>query len=202
MTRKGLRYAGTAVVLLMLAVSAWLMNDRGPAGPAGARAAAQGLADLPPGVLKEVQVPVRGLDKLPKAQVVRVVDGDTVELDLNGRREKVRLIGVNTPETVDPRRAVQAYGKEASAFTRNVLGGRTVHVERDVEQRDRYDRLLAYLYTEDGTFFNALLVRAGFAQAYTVSPNVKYAGQFRELMRKARAENRGLWALPEYRQNK
>lgn len=188
------RLLGTALVLLTLVAVAWLLQASRPGG-AGAPAPAR-LEDLPPEVLRDVRVPPGQLKGLTPARVVRAVDGDTVEVELGGRREKLRLIGVNTPESVDPRREVQAYGKEAARFTASVLMGRSVYLERDVEERDRYGRLLGYLYLEDGTFFNALLVRAGFAQTMTISPNVRHAGLLRDLMRKARAEERGLWALP------
>jgi micrococcal nuclease len=123
--------------------------------------------------------------------VVRTVDGDTVVLDGN---EKVRLIGINTPESVDPRRPVQPFGKEAAAFTRRLLEGRRVRVERDVEPRDRYGRSLAYLHLEDGTHVNLLLVEEGYASAYRYPPNVRYADAFRAAERRAREGRKGLWA--------
>jgi micrococcal nuclease len=122
---------------------------------------------------------------------VRVVDGDTVVLDGN---EKVRLIGINTPESVDPRRPVQWYGKEASAYTKGLLLGKRVRVEHDVERRDRYGRTLAYLRLEDGTFVNLLLVEEGFAAAYRYPPNVKFAEAFRMAERRAREARKGLWS--------
>jgi micrococcal nuclease len=122
---------------------------------------------------------------------MRVVDGDTVVLDGN---EKVRLIGINTPETVDPRRKVEFFGKEASARTKALLTGKSVKVEYDVERKDRYGRTLAYLFLEDGTFVNLSLVEDGYASAYRYPPNVRYADRFREAERGAREERRGLWA--------
>jgi len=127
----------------------------------------------------------------PLRSVVRVVDGDTVVLDGN---ERVRLIGINTPETVDPRRAVQWYGKEASARAKALLEGRRVRLEYDVERKDRYDRTLAYLFREDGLFVNLVLVQEGYAFAYRYPPNVKYAERFREAERGAREGSRGLWS--------
>jgi len=119
------------------------------------------------------------------------VDGDTVVLDGN---EKVRLIGINTPESVDPRRPVQWYGKEASAYTAGLLRGRRVRVEHDVERKDRYGRTLAYLHLEDGTFVNLRLVEEGYALAYRYPPNVKYAEEFRLAERRARESKKGLWS--------
>lgn len=126
-----------------------------------------------------------------KAHVKRVVDGDTLQL-ADGTR--VRLIGVNTPETVDPRRPVQAYGKEASEFTKKTLTGKDVLLDYDVERRDKYNRALAYVWLADGTFFNAELIRQGYAQTMTIPPNVRYADLFRRLEREAREARRGLWA--------
>ena len=95
-------------------------------------------------------------------RVIRVIDGDTIEIDMNGTLEKVRLIGVDTPETVDPRKRVQAFGKEASAFTRNLLIGEDVFLRSGSESRDRYGRLLAYVFrAPDGMFVNLEIVRQG-----------------------------------------
>ncbi len=96
-------------------------------------------------------------------RVVRVVDGDTLLLD---RNERVRLIGVDTPETVDPRRPVQRFGKEASAFTKRMVEGKKVRLEYDQDRRDRFGRTLAYVYLEDGTFLNAEIVKQGLALAW------------------------------------
>lgn len=121
---------------------------------------------------------------------VRVVDGDTIELDGG---ERVRLIGVDTPETVDPRRSVQYFGKEASAFTRRMAEGKAVRLEQDQETRDRYGRTLAYVYLQDGTFLNAEIIRQGYGHAYTRFP-FRYEQQFVQLERQAREHARGLWA--------
>ena len=125
-------------------------------------------------------------------EVVRVVDGDTLLLDGN---ERVRLIGVNTPESVDPRRAVESFGKEASAFTRRLAEGRRVRLQFDHERRDRYGRILAYVYLEDGMFLNAEIIRQGFGFAYTRFP-FQYMEEFRAYEREARDKRRGMWAEP------
>ena len=122
--------------------------------------------------------------------IVRVVDGDTLLLDGD---EKVRLIGVNTPESVDPRRPVEHFGKEASAFTRRLAEGKRARLEYDQERRDRYGRTLAYVHLEDGTFLNAEIIRQGYGFAYTRFP-FRYADDFRTYEREARAARRGLWA--------
>lgn len=124
--------------------------------------------------------------------VTRVVDGDTVVLE-DG--QKVRLIGVDTPETVDPRKPIQYFGKEASAFTKAELEGRRVRLEHDWERTDKYGRTLAYIYLEDGTFFNAKLISSGYAHAYTKYPfKQEFMDLFRQLERDARENGRGLWA--------
>lgn len=123
----------------------------------------------------------------------RVVDGDTVVLDGG---EKVRLIGVDTPETKDPRRAVQYFGREASAFTKRLVEGKLVRLEYDRTRRDRYGRTLAYLRLEDGTFVNLEIVREGYGFAYTKYP-FRYMDEFRNAERHARAERAGLWAEPD-----
>lgn len=121
--------------------------------------------------------------------VWRVIDGDTIVVDTVGT---VRLIGVDTPETVDPREPVGCYGPEASAFTRSVATGQLVTLDYDVDRFDRFDRTLAYVYLPDGTFLNAALVQQGYGRAYTVFP-FRYLDQFRALERDARDARRGLW---------
>ncbi len=124
------------------------------------------------------------------AVVQRVVDGDTVVLDT---RERVRYIGMDTPELHHPRKPVQAYAREAMEFNRNLVEGRKIRLEFDVERHDKYGRLLAYVYLEDGTFVNAQLVRQGYAQLLTIPPNVKYVEVFRKYQQEAREAGRGLW---------
>ncbi len=131
-----------------------------------------------------------------EAVVTRVVDGDTIVVHVGGRDERVRLIGIDTPETVDPRKPVQCFGKEASAHTHELLPpGTVVRLERDVEPRDRYDRLLAYVYrVSDGLFVNLALARDGYAQLLTIAPNVSYVDQLRAAVADARRAGRGLWS--------
>lgn len=141
--------------------------------------------------------------KLISATVKRVVDGDTVYVTLaGGKEEKVRFIGVNTPESTNE---VEPYGKEASAYTKSRLDGRKIWLELDVEERDRYGRLLAYIWLEQpagdsetevrAKMFNAELLLNGYAQVMTVPPNVKYADFFVKLQREVRETNKGLWGL-------
>ena len=121
--------------------------------------------------------------------VLRVVDGDTVIL---GEIGTVRLIGVDTPETKDPRKPVQYYGIEASAFLQSMLSGQSVRVEYDHQRRDKYQRTLAYLYLRDGTFVNREIIRQGYGHAYLTYP-FAYAEDFRAAEREAREAERGLW---------
>lgn len=121
--------------------------------------------------------------------VTRVIDGDTLQLST---RERIRLIGVDTPETKDPRRPVQRFGKEAAAFTRRMVEGKRVRLDYDSARRDRYGRTLAYVYLEDGAFLNAEIIRQGYGFAYTRFP-FKYLEEFRKLEREAREARRGLW---------
>jgi micrococcal nuclease len=128
-------------------------------------------------------------------RVVKVVDGDTIHVQLGPTREKVRYIGVDTPETKDPRRPVGCFGQEASAFNERLVGGELVRLVRDVEPRDRYGRLLAYVYrARDDLFVNAELARLGYAQPLSIPPDVRFADRFAALAREARQQRRGLWA--------
>jgi len=128
--------------------------------------------------------------------VERVVDGDTIVVSGG---ERVRLIGVDTPETKDPRRPVGCFGQQASEFTASLLRvGSRVRLVGDAEPRDRFDRLLAYAYRlPDGLFVNAELLRQGFGQVLSIPPNVAHAEEFVVLAREAREAGRGLWQACE-----
>jgi micrococcal nuclease len=127
--------------------------------------------------------------------VLRVVDGDTLVVRIGTRSEKVRLIGVNTPESVDPRRPVQYFGKEASGFTRRLAAGQRVVLRGDPGGlgRDRYGRLLRYVFLPDGTLLNAEIIRQGYGHAYVRYPFSRME-EFRALERQAREKGLGLWA--------
>jgi micrococcal nuclease len=126
------------------------------------------------------------------ALVTRVVDGDTVEALIGGEVEDVRLIGVDTPETVKPGEPVQCFGPRASSFTHGLLGGQRVRFVFGVERRDTYDRLLAYAYLGE-RFVNAELVRRGLARTLTIPPNDRFAPRLRRLELDAARAGRGLW---------
>ena len=150
------------------------------------------LADEPPG--------------LEEARVVRVVDGDTIVVEVTGRTEgpgagaapegeeqRVRLIGIDTPESVKPGSPVECFGREASAAAKALLEGQDVQLVKDVEERDSYDRLLRYVYI-GSEMANARLVANGYASAYTYPPNVRHADLFVDLERQARERGLGLWS--------
>jgi micrococcal nuclease len=128
--------------------------------------------------------------------VTKVTDGDTIHVSIDGKDEVVRLIGINTPETVDPRRPVECFGKEASNRMKEIAGGKIVRLEYDETQslRDTYDRLLAYVYLEDGQMINRKMVAEGYAYEYTYLTPYRYQREFRDLQRLAQSAGRGLWA--------
>lgn len=126
--------------------------------------------------------------------VTKVTDGDTIEIS---NKEKVRLIGIDTPETVDPRRPVGCFGKEASNETKNLLSGKEVILQKDVSDTDKYGRLLRYVFLplpdSQILFVNDYLIRNGFAKILTYPPDVSYDEQFRQAEKEAKQAKRGLW---------
>ena len=141
---------------------------------------------------QEPQEPINTVE----AQVTRVIDGDTIEVSIDGQIYKVRYIGIDTPETVHPTKGEEPYGREACDKNKELVEGETVTLEKDVSEIDHYGRLLRYVYVGD-LFINAELVRLGYAQVATYPPDVKYQDLFLELQREAREEGRGLWGLEE-----
>ena len=138
-------------------------------------------------------------EKLPtgweKSRVGRVVDGDTIEL-IDGR--KLRYLGMNTPETVHPSKPVECFGKEASNKNKELVSGKEIYLERDVEDKDIYNRILRYVYIKSGennslVMINEYLVRNGYAGVYTFPPNVQYVDRFIAAEKLARKEGLGLW---------
>jgi micrococcal nuclease len=172
-------WIGSAVLLAVVALLVLRPWERGPnAGPASAT-----------------------------ARVVRVIDGDTIEARIGDEIEDVRLIGVDTPETVKPGTPVQCFGERASRFTKRRLTGRSVRLVFGVERRDVYGRLLAYVYLAQPTFdlpqhvqsrqrlFNAVLIRRGLARTLTIPPNDRFAPRLRHLELAAARVGRGLWGV-------
>jgi micrococcal nuclease len=129
-------------------------------------------------------------------RVAQVVDGDTIEVTVDGRREIVRLLGVDTPETVHPGRPVECFGPEASAFTHSRLLGRTVRLTFDRVRRDPYGRLLAYVEV-DGRRFNDVLLAGGYATVLVIPPNGAHGRTMLERELEARRAGRGLWGVCE-----
>ncbi len=130
------------------------------------------------------------------ATVIRVIDGDTIVVAVGGasRAEKVRILGADTPEVVDPRKPVQCYGREASAYTKHRLPpGTRVVLETDAEARDKYGRLLAYVYV-GGVRYDDELLRLGYAHLLIIPPNGTYGRSLLDAELAARAEGRGLWS--------
>ncbi|MGH2735253.1 MAG: thermonuclease family protein [Actinomycetota bacterium] len=179
------RVPAFAAVLVVLGACAGHQVDLTRQGPPT-------LAEEPPGT--------------ERAVVERVVDGDTIEVEITartdgpgagetvvGRRYDVRLIGIDTPESVRPGTPVECFAKEASAATKALLEGEEVSLVKDVENVDGYERLLRYVYIE-AEMANARLVLNGYATAYTYPPNVRHSSLFVQLEREAREANRGLWS--------
>jgi micrococcal nuclease len=131
--------------------------------------------------------------RVARAYVTRVIDGDTIEVSIAGHDDEVRYIGIDTPETVKPGTPIQCFGPQASAFNHRLVEGRGVRLVFDNERRDVYDRLLAYVFVGQ-RFVNARLVRLGYARTLTIPPNDTHAGLFHRLARAAGLAGRGLWA--------
>lgn len=157
-------------------------------------------SNAPKELVNEVAPTISSVQNIPEQQeeafVKRIVDGDTIELSSG---EKVRYVGIDTPETVDPRRAVGCFGKEASNENKKLVEGKTVLLKKDISDRDKFDRLLrlVYLKQDDGNliFVNDYLIRQGFAKVSTYPPDVKFASQFVEAEKEARENQRGLWKM-------
>lgn len=135
-------------------------------------------------------------DQSPLYSVVSVVDGDTVKLSIDGTTQTIRLIGLDTPETVDPRKPVQCFGKEASNKAKELLTGRSVRLEVDASQGtlDKYGRTLGYIFRDDGLFYNKYMIEQGFAHEYTYNIPYKYQSEFKAAEKSARENQRGLWS--------
>lgn len=150
--------------------------------------------------------PIKSTNNFEQAKVVRVVDGDTIVVDRGRGEEKIRFVLVNTPETKHPKKGVEFYGKEASDFTKNALSNKTVYLQKDVSETDKYGRLLRYIWLERPTSnepsneevrtkcFNAILLAGGYANVSTFPPDLQYVDLFRQIEREAREKNLGLWA--------
>lgn len=139
-----------------------------------------------------------------KATFVRVVDGDTLIANIDGKEEYVRLLLVDTPETKHSKKEIQPFGSEASELMRIMFQeGDSIRLEYGTEKRDNYDRILAYIYTEDGRMFNKELLKRGLARvAYVFPPNDKYAKTFQEIEGQAKKKKIGVWSIDGYVTNR
>ena len=162
-------------LLLLVAAIALLVFGNGESDPEGGTGGAA--------------VPREGIER---AEVERVVDGDTIEVGIDGRTEDVRYIGVDTPETVKPGAPVECFGEQASEFNHELVEGEIVRLRFDRELRDVYGRLLAYVYVGE-TFVNAELVSGGYARTLEIEPNTSEAGLLSRLQSQAATAGRGLW---------
>jgi len=169
----------------LLALACAAPQEPLPSTPAGVIPTEQPMSD---GVLRETAATPR----LQAAVVTRIIDGDTIEVQMNGESFKVRYIGIDTPETVAPNRPVECFGPQATGRNGELVSGRQVELEKDVSERDDFDRLLRYVYV-DGRMVNELLVAEGFAQVSTFPPDVKYVDRFLEAQRRASEKALGLW---------
>lgn len=158
-------------------------------------------SDAPPSQLANSAISVNDGSPTPPLpqnmyRVVKVVDGDTLAVLMDGGSVTLRLIGIDTPETVDPRKPVQCFGKAASDKAKELLTAQTVRLEFDASQGtlDKYGRTLAYVFLADGTFFNQYMISAGYAHEYTFNLPYKYQKEFKEAEKTAREEKKGLWA--------
>jgi micrococcal nuclease len=182
MNAKTQRIIVTIAIMVVIAV---MQNYATPKSVTESPSASASVVKTPTAVVKE------GFYR-----VTHVVDGDTIEVDLNGANQKVRLIGINTPETVDPRKKVECFGKEASAHAKETLTDANVKLEADPTQddTDKYGRILRYVILEDGTNFNLQQIADGYAYEYTYSKKYRYQKEFRAAQASAKAGERGLWS--------
>ncbi|MCX6813137.1 MAG: thermonuclease family protein [Candidatus Azambacteria bacterium] len=141
-------------------------------------------------ILKEIIPGNKNSNIVDLVKVVRVVDGDTIEIEGG---EKVRYIGIDTPETVDPRKSVQCFGVEASKKNKEMVEGKMVRLEKDITDRDKYNRLLRYIWIDD-VLVNLELVNQGFAYSYSYPPDIKYQDQIVKAQQEAKDASRGLWS--------
>jgi len=155
-------------------------------------------ATVSPVPASDVSPPTGPTRATERAQVIRVVDGDTIIVALAGREERLRYIGIDAPESVRPDSPVEPFGPEAAAANAAMVGGREVLLERDVSDRDEFGRLLRYVWlaSADGPLLvNFELVVRGYAEPITIPPDVRYAALFRAAARAAREAGRGLWSF-------
>ncbi len=188
--------AACGLALVALLETAFGDREGSSADEAARRATASADSELytVPDRLRSLEALARRLGDMTSATVTRIVDGDTLVVELpGGSQEKVRLIGVDTPESVDPRKPVERFSKEAAAYAERRLLGRDVRLAFGPEGRDYYGRLLAYVFLDDGTCVNLAIVSDGYGFAYLKYP-FPFQDEFSTAEREARRGGRGLWA--------
>ncbi len=183
------RFALFALVIVLL----WFASLGAGTPPITATPAPAQLADVATSIAAATTTSAFPQNTYP---VARVIDGDTISIMRSGKTVTLRLIGLDTPETVDPRKPVQCFGKAASDKAKEILTGKTVRLEFDATQGtlDKYGRTLAYVFLSDGTLFNEYMVAEGYGHEYTYNLPYKYQKEFKEVQRRAREEKKGLWA--------
>jgi micrococcal nuclease len=202
-----LRFGSIAVIVLftLFIGSAWVMAISSPSKPQAEQTQKQADAKVAEektsAVLSETTAaspsPQEIKLKGQEAQVVKVVDGDTVTVSIGGKNETIRIIGINTPETVDPRKPVECFGQKASEKAKEQLNGKTVQLEADATQgeRDKYNRLLRFVWLDNGANdFGAMMIQEGYAYEYTYSTPYTYQTKYKELQKEAEQNKKGLWA--------
>lgn len=190
------RWVLLAVVTMVIGATIWLLVANADQSTPE-QSLQQPIADTKP--THTTTPPDSQVDDTPNKEyftVVKVVDGDTIDVMINGNTERLRLIGIDTPETVDPRKPVQCFGIEASNKAKSLLAGTRVALEQDASQdeRDAYGRLLVYVFLQDGTNFNHYMIAEGYAHEYTYRIPYKYQAEFKAAEAKARNSDKGLWS--------
>ncbi|OHA19554.1 MAG: hypothetical protein A3C08_02625 [Candidatus Taylorbacteria bacterium RIFCSPHIGHO2_02_FULL_47_18] len=181
---------GVALLALGIFIGASFGNKKETSPPAQTAAVVESV--ISPTENTTTPEPILGKGGEEKVRVVRVVDGDTINVEINSKVEPVRYIGIDTPETVDPRKPVQCFGIEASKKNKELVEGKMVRLEKDITDRDKYNRLLRYVWLGD-ILINKALVEQGFATSYSYPPDVKYQDLFVAAEKKAREDKLGLW---------
>ena len=181
----------------MLVLLASACGRRGADGVGGTTPVLPSTTTSVPEELSPTQTPAEAAplpSDLVEAQVTRVVDGDTIHVLIDGAEYRLRYIGIDTPETQHPTLGVEPFGPEASQANRDLVEGKTVWLEKDVSETDRYGRLLRYVYVDD-LMVNEELLRRGLARVATFPPDVKYVDRFLEIQRAAQEADRGMWSV-------
>lgn len=190
-------------ILSLIALSTFfLLNQKDSVSNSDKNRSINNSSQTTPSLDNSQVAPVTPSEEQPAAdnatyyEISRVVDGDTIEVTIDGSKKKVRLIGVDTPETVDPRKTVQCFGSEASSYVKNLLDGKKVALETDSTQGDvdRYNRLLRYVFLPDGIDVGKQIISEGYGHEYTFNLPYKYQSQYKQAQKQAQGRSAGLWS--------